>query len=65
LRINSGSQGGSLGVELLNLWGASTAGCGRLPSVDEMKSQLHFAGFASVEVLAIASGVSFYAFKAS
>jgi 4-hydroxy-2,2'-bipyrrole-5-carbaldehyde O-methyltransferase len=65
LLLTTCCPGGNLGIEVLNLWGASTAGCGRLPSVDEMKSQLHQAGFRNVDVLSVATGVSFYAFKAS
>ena len=65
LLLTTCCQGGSLGIELLNLWGASTAGCGRLPSVDEMKNQLLQAGFKNVDLLSVAPGVSFYGFKAS
>jgi SAM-dependent methyltransferase len=65
LLLTTCCQGGSLGVELLNLWGASTAGCGRLPEVDEMRDQLHPAEFKSVELMTVARGVSFWGFKAS
>jgi SAM-dependent methyltransferase len=65
LLLTTCCQGGTLGVELLNLWGAATAGCGRLPGVDEMRDQLRAGGFTQVEVLPVAKGVSFYAFRAS
>ena len=64
LLLTTCCQGGNLGIEVLNLWGASTAGCGRLPDIDEMKNQLHQAGFTKVEVMRIAPGISFYGFKA-
>jgi SAM-dependent methyltransferase len=65
LLLTTCCQGGTLGVELLNLWGAATAGCGRLPGVDEMRNQLLAAGFTQVEVIPVAKGVSFYGFRAS
>ena len=56
--------GGSLGVEVLNLWGAATSGAGRLPSKDELVSQLKDAGFRQVQALCLFPGETFYAFKA-
>ena len=44
-------QGGSLGVEVLNLWGAATLTGGRLPSKHELISQLHHAGFQDIQTL--------------
>jgi len=35
LLVTTCCQGGSVGVEALNLWGAATATGGRLPSVEE------------------------------
>lgn len=58
-------QGGSLGVEALNLWGAATATGGRLPTAEEMAGQLREAGFTSVEATSLIPGDKFYAFKAS
>jgi hypothetical protein len=57
-------QGGSLGVEVLNLWGAATANCGRLPTPDEMVSQLRQAGFKDVKAMHLIPGEAFFAFKA-
>jgi 4-hydroxy-2,2'-bipyrrole-5-carbaldehyde O-methyltransferase len=65
LLLTTCCQGGTLGVELLNLWGAATAGCGRLPDVGEMRYQLIAAGFIRVEIIPVAKGVSFYGFRAS
>ncbi len=39
LVLTTACQGGQPLSELLNLWGASTAGCGRLPYVEEMVHQ--------------------------
>jgi len=58
------SQGGSLPVDALNLWGAATDGAGRLPAVTEMTDQLHEAGFNTVKSSRLAPGESFWAFKA-
>jgi hypothetical protein len=58
-------QGGSLGVEVLNLWGAATRGAGRLPGKDELVGQLNEAGFKQVETMRLFPGESFYAFKAT
>jgi SAM-dependent methyltransferase len=57
-------QGGSLGVEILNLWGAATLTGGRLPSKHELISQLHHAGFHDVQTIRLAPGESLFAFKA-
>lgn len=57
-------QGGSLGVEVLNLWGAATLGGGRLPSKHELIGQLHEAGFHDVQVIRLILGEELFAFKA-
>lgn len=57
-------QGGSLGVEALNLWGAATLGGGRLPGRDELASQLRQAGFQNVQTVRLIPGDALYAFKA-
>ncbi len=56
-------QGGSLGVKILNLWGAATTG-GRLPSNHELISQLHHAGFQDVQTIRLIPGEELFAFKA-
>ena len=57
-------QGGSLGVEALNLWGAATAKCGRLPKAEEMVNQLLEAGFKDAQATRLIPGDSFFAFRA-
>ena len=57
-------QGGSLAVQVLNLWGAATATGGRLPGKNELISQLHQAGFPDVKTVRLIPGEQFFAFKA-
>jgi 4-hydroxy-2,2'-bipyrrole-5-carbaldehyde O-methyltransferase len=57
-------QGGSLGAEALNLWGAATCGAGRLPDEDEMVSQLRQAGYGTVRTMNLLPGDRFLAFQA-
>jgi 2-polyprenyl-3-methyl-5-hydroxy-6-metoxy-1,4-benzoquinol methylase len=64
LLLTTCCQGGSLPVEVLNLWGAATAKCGRLPKVDEMTLQFHDAGYRDVEAIRLIPGDTFFAFKA-
>jgi SAM-dependent methyltransferase len=63
--LTTGCQGGNLGIELLNLYGASTVGCGRLASVKEMVNQLHEAGYKDIKAINLIPGDKFYGFKAS
>ena len=58
-------QGGSLGAEALNLWGAATGGAGRLPAEEELVSQLRQAGFGNVKTMNLLPGDRFVAFQAS
>lgn len=46
---------------VLDLWGAMTAGCGRLPEPTEMTYQTREAGFADVTARNLIPGESFYA----
>jgi hypothetical protein len=64
LLLTTCCQGGNLGMEVLNLWGAATATCGRLPSVAEMQRQLSEAGYGSIDAIGLIPGDSFYAFRA-
>ena len=64
LLLTTCCQGGNPGIGLLNLWGAATAGGGRLPSPEEMQQQLHQAGYAAVDTWRLIPGDSFYAFCA-
>jgi SAM-dependent methyltransferase len=52
---------GSAGA-ILDLWGAMTTGCGRLPAHAEMVEQMEQAGFAAVKRTRLIPGESFYAF---
>ena len=52
-------------MAVLNLWGAATAGAGRLPDVAEMRQQLIDAGFGTVEVLRLIPAQAYYAFIAT
>jgi len=56
-------QGGSLAVEVLNLWGGATLTGGRLPSKHELIGQLHRAGFRDVQTIRLAPGEELFAFK--
>ena len=64
LLLTTCCQGGSLGIEVLNLWGAATVSGGRLPSVAEMQGQLAEAGYESIDIMRLIPGDSFYAFRA-
>jgi SAM-dependent methyltransferase len=64
LLLTTCCQGGSPGVEALNLWGAATATGGRLPAVEEMVSQLCSAGYVDVKATRLTPTDSFYAFRA-
>jgi 4-hydroxy-2,2'-bipyrrole-5-carbaldehyde O-methyltransferase len=64
LLLSTSCQGGNLGIELLNLYGASTIGCGRLPGVDEMICQLNEASYRNVKAMSLIPGDKFYIFTA-
>ncbi len=64
LLLTTCCQGGSLGAEVLNLWGAATTGTGRLPSEEELVSQLRQAGFGTVKTMNIYPRERFLAFQA-
>jgi len=57
-------QGGSLGAQALNLWGAATRGAGRLPAEEEMIRQLREAGYSDVRTKNLLPGDRFIAFQA-
>ncbi|MGA8528779.1 MAG: class I SAM-dependent methyltransferase [Acidobacteriaceae bacterium] len=57
-------QGGSLGAEALNLWGAAKTGAGRLPAEEEMLSQLRQAGYRGVKTMSLLPGDRCMAFQA-
>lgn len=64
LLLTTCCQGGNPGMEVLNLWGAATDVCGRLPAIEEMAGQLKDAGFANVRAISLIPGDRFYAFVA-
>jgi len=49
-------------VDVLNLWGTMTEGCGRLPTPAEMVAQMEAAGFTQVTKRSLIPSDSFYAF---
>lgn len=64
LLLTTCCQGGNLGIEVLNLWGAATASGGRLPYPAEMADQLKEAGYRNIGTTSLIPGDRFYAFKA-
>jgi 4-hydroxy-2,2'-bipyrrole-5-carbaldehyde O-methyltransferase len=62
LLVTTGCQGGSLALEVLNLWAASTADCGPLPEADELVAQMKEAGFTEIRAKRLVPGESFFAF---
>lgn len=62
LVLITGCQGGGAAMDILNLWGAATQGCDRLPYVEEMTKQLETAGFVNVKAKNLLPGDSFYMF---
>jgi SAM-dependent methyltransferase len=64
LLLTTCCQGGSLGTEALNLWGAATSGAGRLPAEDELVRQLREAGYSKVKTKNLVPGDKFVAFQA-
>jgi cyclopropane fatty-acyl-phospholipid synthase-like methyltransferase len=64
LLLTTCCQGGSLGSEPLNLWGAATAGAGRLPREDELVSQLRQAGYSKLKATNLLPGDRFLSFQA-
>jgi SAM-dependent methyltransferase len=64
LLLTTCCQGGSLGVEALNLWGAATKGAGRLPAERELVGQLRQAGYRKVKTKNLVPGDRFVSFQA-
>jgi SAM-dependent methyltransferase len=62
LLLTSECRGRSAPAAVLDLWGAMTAGCGRLPEPGELAAQLAAAGFVGVTTASLIPGESFYAF---
>jgi SAM-dependent methyltransferase len=64
LLLTSACQGGSVGLEVLNLWAVTTEGCGALPEPDRLCAQLREAGFEAVRAQRLVPFESFFAFTA-
>ena len=65
LLLSTACRGGSPGVALLNLWGAMTQGCGRLPTSEELCRQLRLAGLVDAVAWNVGAPIeSFWAFSA-
>jgi SAM-dependent methyltransferase len=64
LLLTTCCQGGSLGTEALNLWGAATRGAGRLPAEKELIDQLSQAGYSRVKTRSLLPGDRFVSFQA-
>jgi protein-L-isoaspartate O-methyltransferase len=60
----TGCQGGQPLMEFLNLWGASTEGCSRLPEPNEIEEQLREAGFRDIWMRNLVPGDALYVFQA-
>jgi SAM-dependent methyltransferase len=64
LLVTTGCQGGRPQTEILNLWAAMTAGCGRLPTPEELERQLAEGGYVRVRSRSLIPGDRYYAFVA-
>lgn len=62
LLLTSECQGRSAAAAVLDLWGAMTDGCGRLPEPSGVAAQLEAAGFLDVTARRLMPTESFYAF---
>lgn len=65
LLLTTACRGGSASTEILNLWGAMTAGCGPLPTPEEIAAQLGEAGFVGLARRRLIPGERYYAFVAT
>jgi len=61
LLLTTECRGRSAAAAVLDLWGAMTAGCGRLPEPGELAGQMAAAGFVGVASTSLIPGESFYA----
>ena len=62
LFLTTECQGRSTAAAVLDLWGAMTTGCGRLPAPGELMAQLEATGFVGVAAHKLIPGESLYAF---
>jgi len=64
LLLTACCQGGSLGTQALNLWGAATRGAGRLPTEKELIAHLRQVGYTRVSAKSLVPGDRFLSFQA-
>lgn len=64
LILSTSCQGGSPGMQVLDIWMSNTEGLGRLPIESEVVAQLRSAGFAEVRSKRAIPGEPYYAFVA-
>jgi len=62
LLLTTGTCGGSPMMRVLDLWGAATQGCGRLPECKELLEQLREAGFVDARAVGLVPGEAYHAF---
>ncbi len=62
LLVTAVCQGGSISMEMLNLWATMTQGCGRVPALAELIAQMHEAGFDSVSSRSLIPNDRYYSF---
>ncbi len=62
LLLTTGCRGGSAAMAVLDLWGAATAGAGRLPEPQELVEQLREAGFADATATRLIPKEALFAF---
>ena len=62
LLVTTGCQGGSAGMQFLDLWACATEGCGPLPATSEVVKQMEVAGFGRVVARKLTPGERFYSF---
>ena len=65
LLITSACEDRNPATEILNLWAEMTEGCGRLPTAQEMVSQIKEAGFVAVRPRRLIPGYAYYSFVGS
>lgn len=65
LIVTTACEGASVAAQMEGLWATMTAGCGRYPTVEELREQLAAAGFGHVVHRKLVWGERFYAFEGS
>ncbi len=60
--LTTGTRGGSPMMRVLDLWGAVTESCGRLPEREEILEQMARAGFVETRATRLVPGEAYFAF---